>query len=352
MKGKFFALIVVLCALVNLEAQTIKFGLNINDFRPLGGQPPKVSIDSYRFWDNGSQWPNINTAKGYYNFSVTTNWLNVLRQAGITDVMFELGRTPPWASSNSNNWNCDYANYGGPGQCAPPVDLYSDGTGPDMIWREWCKAVGQFFSSNSDILVAAWAPWNEFTRHVPTNAWSGTNAQMVRLSQDARAILLGRGTITATGETAEQVLETVGLTSPAYSRYAESSMLSPSTAGWEPNQDTFFQYLASPGAAAASEIFALHLYAWSSDQALNFYTYFRQNTNYPNVPAWNTESSWAGLDLQQTQEAYVEGLFTGLANAGVPRSYWYAYQSYAALYSGGGLTGAGIGWQDAYGRFH
>jgi hypothetical protein len=352
MKVKFFALLFAVCMIASSQAQTIKFGLNINDFRPLGGQPPEVLFDSYRFWDNGSQWSNINTAQGYYNFSVAGNWLNVLRQAGVSDVLFELGRTPPWASSSPNNWSCDYADYGGPGQCAPPLDLNSDGTGSNQIWRQWCKAVGQYFSQNSDILVAAWSPWNEFTRHTPSNAWSGTNAQMVRLAQDARAILLGRGTITATGETAEQVLQTVGLTSPAYSRYAESSMLSPSTAGWWPNEEIFFQYLDSPGAVDASEIFALHLYAWSSAQALGFYNYFRQNTSYPQIPAWNTESSWYGLTLEQSQYVYVTTLFVDLADAGVTRSYWYAYEGYSPLYQGSALTEAGTAWQDAFSWFH
>ncbi|HEX8817348.1 MAG TPA: hypothetical protein VF753_17775 [Terriglobales bacterium] len=361
MKLRFFALMAVVCMAAGLEGQvttvkgqvaTIKFGLNINSVQSLNGQPPDVSFDSYRFWDDGSQWPNINTAQGYYNFSVTTSWLNMLRQAGVTDVLFELGRTPPWASTNPSNWNCDYSGYGGPGQCAPPLGLNSNGTGSNQIWRQWCKAVGQYFSQNSDILVAAWSPWNEFTRQTPSNAWSGTNAQMVRLAQDARAILLGRGTITATGETAQQVLESVGLSSPAYSRYAESAMLSPSTAGWENNQGEFFQYLATPGASAASEIFALHLYAWSSQKAMQLYSYFRQQTNYPNTPAWNTESSWYGTTLEQDAGSYVKDLFVDLADAGVTRSYWYGYLWYSPLYSGNELTEAGNAWQEAFSWFH
>jgi hypothetical protein len=333
-------------------SQTIQFGVNMGSTKRLGGKAPIVNFDSYRFWDDGAQWANINYAQGKFAFGVTDNWLQVVRQAGVHDVLFELGRTPKWASSDPNDWKCDYAQFKTPGECAPPKDLNADGTGPDLIWRDWCKALGQYFSQNSDILVSAWGPWNEFTRHSPTNSWSGTNAQMLRLAQDARAILLGRGTITATGETAEEALKTVGLTAPAYSRYAESSMLSPSTGGWEDLQDDFMHYLSQQGASDAAEVIALHLYAWSADKALDLYQYWKSHTNYPNIPVWNTESSWTATGLKGSQFDYVKGLFTGLAKAGVGRSYWYEYDSTAPLARGNQLTDAGVAWQDIYPRLH
>jgi hypothetical protein len=347
-----FGLFTILVLTVTLTAQSIEFGININNWKQLGGEPPKVSVDSYRFWDNGSQWAEINHRPGHFAFGVTSNWLQVLRSAGIHDVLFELGRTPRWASSDPDNKQCDYASYGTPGECAPPKDLNADGTGSDMIWRSWCKAVGEYFSNNSDILVRAWSPWNEFTRHSPTNAWSGTDPQMVRLAQDARAILLGRGTITATGETAEQVLKSVGLSAPAYSRYAESSMLSPSSGGWENLQTVFLRYLSTPGASDATEIFALHLYAWSAEKALQLYDYFRDHSDYASTPAWNTESSWTATGLHGSPSAYVKKLFTGLANAGVSRSYWYEYMSSAPLVHDHDLTDAGVAWQQVYRKMH
>ncbi|HEX8814431.1 MAG TPA: hypothetical protein VF753_02930 [Terriglobales bacterium] len=348
----YFAWFTILILTSSLTAQSIEFGLNIGNWKKLNGKPPKVSVDSYRFWDDGAQWAQTNYANGKYSFGVTSNWLHALRKSGINDVLFELGRTPKWASSNPGDKNCDYGNYGTPGECAPPIDLNADGTGPDLIWREWCKAAGQYFSQNSDILVRAWSPWNEFTRHSPTNAWSGTNAQMVRLAQDARAILLGRGTITATGETAEQALKTVGLSAPAYSRYAESSMLSPSSGAWTDLQSRYLNYLSTPGAKEAAEILALHLYAWSADKALWLYNYFRNHSNYDDIPAWNTESSWGATGLQGSQSTYVKDLFSGLASAGVGRSYWYEYQSTAPLVNKDGLTSGGVAWNEVYNQLH
>ena len=110
------------------------------------------------------------------------------------------GRNAELDIQRPSNTICDYASVA-PGSCAPPADLNSDGTGTDQAWRSF---IYQLASHITELNRRAYSPvttyemWNEFSRN--TESWTGSQAQMVRLSQDAYCILKGVGTIAATGE--------------------------------------------------------------------------------------------------------------------------------------------------------
>lgn len=121
-----------------------------------------------------------------------------------------------------------------PGQCAPPTDLNSDGTGTDLIWRTWVAAIASRVNSTgyqagtgtwaaggancpgaancTHAHIAYWEIWNEPDS---TNFWTGSIDQQVRMEQDAYCIIEGGSfTIVKTGETCGQVQATVGLGGP------------------------------------------------------------------------------------------------------------------------------------------
>jgi hypothetical protein len=328
------------------------FGLDMTNTPSL---PFRVKFESFRFWDNGCRWPNVNPARGQFNSAPIQAWLAALISSGVKDCIFELGGTPQWASSMPNNTGCDYFKYAA-GSCAPPSDLHADGTGPNQFWRDWCKFIGQLFSKYPQVQVSGWCPWNEFTRQADwagDKSWVGTPQQMVRLAQDARAIILGRGHIHATNESPQQALATVGLKAPAYSvNTLESYMLSPSGGPVLPQLAHMIAYLQTPGAVNAAEIMALHLYELTGQDAVASAIRFKSAIAQfvEGKPIWMTEGSCGTRTPNQPMDQFVYSWYT-LLHPIVDRNYWYAYMGdAAALWDGSNLTEAGVAYMKLRGK--
>ncbi len=329
------------------------FGLDVNHVTTPW---PLVSFGSYRFWDGGTRWDEINAAQGVFDWAVLDSWVSKLVQNGIKDTLFELSATPVWASPNPADSDCDYADEGLPGSCHAPKDLKSDGTGSNGIWRAWVAAVGKHLKA-SPVHVVAWGIWNEFTRQPNTGlspiAWKGTNRQMVRLAEDARCILAGRGAITATGESCKQVLASVGRKWPIDST---TLVLTPS-AGWDSTviAANWTSYYTTPGASRAAEAFALHDYTSSADLEVGLARDFRNHltTTDQKKPLWVTEGAWAPGTITDPhlQADFLTQTYKGFAQLGIARFYWYSYDNiyWGTLWTeGGGLTPAGEAYAAAF----
>jgi hypothetical protein len=99
---------------------------------------PTVTYGMQRFWDSPLQWPAINTAPGFFEFSGLDADLLQAYSAGTMEGMYTLARTPPWITSQPTDTTCNYqrpAIGGGNGECFPPVDLNSDGSGTNATWK-------------------------------------------------------------------------------------------------------------------------------------------------------------------------------------------------------------------------
>ena len=138
---------------------------------------PEVTFDTMRLWDTHTDWSQINTGPGQYDWTALDGWLNAASVHGV-GLLLTLGMTPQWASSDPNNLMCRT----GPGQCAAPDDLNPDGSGTDQHWKDYVSTVVQHVGTQ----VGYFEIWNE-----PNNSkyWSGTTAQLVRMAQDAYAII-------------------------------------------------------------------------------------------------------------------------------------------------------------------
>jgi hypothetical protein len=329
------------------------FGLDVNQITTPWAL---VSYGSYRFWDNGARWDEVNTASGQFNWTVLDAWTLKLSSNGIKDTLYELSATPTWASSNPGDTSCDYADEGFPGSCYAPKDLNADGTGSNHIWRVWVAAIGKHLK-NSPVHVVAWGIWNEFTRQPNTGssqiAWKGTNQQMVRMAEDARCILTGRGSITATHETCNQVLASVGRRWPID---GTTLILTPS-AGWDSVviAANWKSYYATPGASRAAEAFALHDYTSSSVLEVGLAKDFRNHLSASDQkkPLWITEGAWAPGTITdpKLQADFLTQTYSGFAQLGIARFYWYSYDNpqWGTLWSsGGGLTPAGNAYAAAF----
>jgi hypothetical protein len=305
------------------------FGLNVLQ---LTNPWPLVPFGSYRFWDNGCRWGLVNIADGVFDWTHVDKWLALLAEHQVTDYLFELSGTPTWASQMPNFTGCDYAS----GSCGAPVGLNRDGTGPNLVWRRWVAEV------SAHVKAAAFGIWNEFGRqpgqpNVKSISWAGSNEQLVRMAEDARCIITGFGSVTATKETAADVLKTVGL---SWSTSSSSIILSPSI-GVEPvSRSCWESYIATPGALEAAEAIAVHTYTTDPVALYNALISFRSLT--PNKAVWSSEGSW-GQVFPADQAAYVTGYVSTLEKAGIERFYWYAYDDpgWGTLWTPSGLTPAG-----------
>jgi Putative Ig domain len=168
-----------------------------------GGSWPTVSYGMQRFWDSPPlQWPYLNTASGVFDFSALDSDLALAYSQGTMEGMYTLARTPPWATSNPSDTSCadDTGLGGGNGECDAPIDLNSDGSGANAIWKAWITAIATHVNSSGYTVTHAhikyWEIWNEPDTKI---FWAGTIAQLARLTEDANCIITGRGVIHENG---------------------------------------------------------------------------------------------------------------------------------------------------------
>jgi hypothetical protein len=170
---------------------------------------PTVNYGMQRFWDSPPlQWPSINTASGVFDFSNLDAALAQDFSGGVTEDLYTLARTPPWASSNPTDATCAYTTAtsgGGDGECDPSSDLNSDGSGTDAIWKAWITAIAAHVNSagytSTHAHIKYWEIWNEPDTESQTSnrTWAGSFAQLARLTEDANCIITGRGVIHESG---------------------------------------------------------------------------------------------------------------------------------------------------------
>jgi hypothetical protein len=174
------------------------FGFNMTN--TASSNFPTVTYGMQRFWDSPPlQWPSINTAAGTFSFTNLDTALATAYSAGEREAFYTLSRTPSWITSDPSDTLCHDqlpAVGGGPGQCYPPTDLNSDGTGTNATWKAWITKIASHANGqdgNPTYLtnhahIRYWEIWNEPDASA---YWSGSFAQLARLTEDARCILLG-----------------------------------------------------------------------------------------------------------------------------------------------------------------
>jgi len=180
---------------------------------------PNISFGAQRFWDSDIQWAQINTAPGVFDWKLADTRINTAL-ANHVDILFDLARTPPWAQCSGTDKACgsgagdsvcsfNQPGQGGPGQCFPPADLNADGTGTDQHYIDWVTALASRYKGE----IKYYEIWNEPTAPI---MWQGTTAQLVRMSQDARCVIIGTGCSSLSTYTQKAIDPSALITTPAY----------------------------------------------------------------------------------------------------------------------------------------
>ncbi|HEX4487776.1 MAG TPA: endo-1,4-beta-xylanase, partial [Terriglobales bacterium] len=141
------------------------FGMHVNQSKTAW---PSVGFGSYRLWDDGTAWANLNPSNGSYNWAPLDAWVNRAQQQNV-QLLYTFGRTPAWASSNTSI-SC---NYGG-GQCVAPANY--------AYWDAYVTALVTRYKGK----IKYYELWNE-----PNDPgfWKGTTAQMVEMTRRASQII-------------------------------------------------------------------------------------------------------------------------------------------------------------------
>lgn len=334
---------------------------------------PTMPFGSLRLWDSGTRWQQMQTGASTYVFTTTIDpILQAAKTNGQNDVLLTLSATPNFISSDPSDSSCDYHTTAN-GSCGVPTDIAASCTnvnglnncdgktdGTNQTWRNFIYNLGTHIAGLSGSTyqkVTAFEIWNEFTQSGGTS-WEGTNAQMVRMVQDANCILTGRGVITSQdnaacnagnmGVAAVNVLPGVTVTTP------DSVMTAPESTSWG-------TYLATAG-ALDPDIAAVHAYTQGGTCCAQPETVQdRYNTASTKLsaaggarPIWSTEGGYGqqspsepDLDLQA---AFVARYYLLGWSSGFKRMYWYAWDnpSWGTLWNPNGVNscndgGSGLG---------
>lgn len=347
---------------------------------------PLFDVPAGTFRDFGgcnTHWATMNPAAHTYDFSGLDTLLATLGSRKIDDVFIQLGDTPPWISSNPQDPYCDQANVDGlpPGMCDPPTDLDATpgsglGDGTDLAWRNFITALLQHVTapgySATHAHIQIYSIWDEFHRSdtvntdtcglpgsgQPTCSYRGTFAQMLRMTQDLRCIVEGHASdpITATNLTC-------GSSGYAASGLDPKATIMEGDAGGFSGGNgnaTMQNYLycsANPPAgsmcnygsagSAATDIISGHSYfsrGIPEDRMPDIAAEMAMLSPADKAKPYITgEGSWGknenngipSVSDPNLQAAFVVRWYTDLLILGVSRGYWFAWDEFEPLGSGG-----------------
>jgi hypothetical protein len=297
------------------------FDMTAHDGVLFGNAWPSMPIYGMRLWETSTAWAQINTANGVYDWTTLNSWVTQAKDQNI-QLIYTFGFTPTWASSDPKDTTCD----NNAGSCYPPSDLNSDGTGSDQYWINFVTAIAKQAPS-----ITYWELWN--TPH-DVKQWNGTDAQLVRMAQDANTYI-------------KKYIPGAKIISMA------NGQLSYSYPGANCTMpDKMGGYLAA-GLGQYIDIVAFHTYYTTVAEdivpVIQCYQSVMATYNVSSLPLWSTEGAWgtdSALSSKTDQAGYVARSYLLLWSNGVVRHYWYAWndQNTGTLESGGKANTPG----DAY----
>jgi len=323
-------------------------------FFDLNGSTPTLPFGGQRLWAAGVAWPQIEASQGQApDWTKMDQWLSDAQQNGV-DILYTLARTPNWASQFPSDTSCSTGN----GECDPPLDLNTDGSGSDDVWIAWVTAVAQHSKAQKDsglTGISYYEIWNEWNTTAYWNQTNGTTAQLVRMEQDARCVVEGPPSGMACNPNS---------TFPSGTALdSTAKIVSPSPVGGDVNNmlgevgsslNSYFSTTVNGHAGGSfSDAIGFHGYVGTatrqSSQSVPCPTPENVNTviadmnqtlaSFPSVTngklLFNTEGGWSeatyeGFTDEDRQAAFLPRYLLLQESANIDRVYWFAWDSKTA----------------------
>lgn len=149
------------------------FGIHVNKLG-VHSAWPSFNAGTVRLWDTGTNWNNLQPAKGPFNWnSVAGRRMDmyvdyVLKNNPQAQIIYTMGMTPTWAGTKQAK-NCNSTMYGY-SSCTMPVQIED--------WRNYVRELGTRYKGK----IRVWELWNEADYWA---RWSGTPEEMVTLTKVA-----------------------------------------------------------------------------------------------------------------------------------------------------------------------
>lgn len=251
-----------------------------------------AGICHLRIWDDQTNWIDIETSNGVYDWTKLDKMLSEANTLGV-DVLYTFGKVPGWASSNPTDPNCRDAYKAG--DCAPPSDVSSG----DNYFKGFVTALMQHVGTK----ITYFEMWNE-----PYNPpyWDGTPQQLEIMVADAAQIIR--------------------------SMNSNAVILTPSMSPWPNHQVFLTSFLQACQGNVSFDIFAMHDYTWGGPpenvvSEIVKVQAFQTKMGLQSLPLWGAEGSdkyWANFTQQQKND-FVARYYTLELNHGSQRHYWYSW---------------------------
>ena len=315
---------------------------------PAGPNGQPVPFGGLRLWDTGTGWAQINTAEKVFDFS-SIDAFAMVAQTNNVDLLYNLARTPTWASSNPTDSTCSYdtSTQGGPGQCDPPVDLNSDGSGTDADWIAWITALAQHNATSPYAHIKYYEIWNEWNIQLFWNPSTGTIPELVRMEQDARCVVEGpppgkQCNPNSTFPSGTGLDPEAQIVSPSPVGAGSSSTTLNAVAS---NLTNYYNATVNgyPGGSFADNV-GFHGYVGTPSTTTPIYCPIPENvtivlgnlynavngTSLSGKPWFDTESGWSKAESEEfidpdRQDAFLPRYMLLQWSMGVDRMYWYRW---------------------------
>jgi hypothetical protein len=307
----FIASFSFILAATPARSQTPSTYFGMNTGRLPASQPwPSVPLGTIRLWDTGTTWNDVEPSRNEYDWTNLDHYLSVA-EAHNADVLYTLGGTAEWASSNAST-GCRLS----PGSCYAPANIQD--------WDNYVSAVVAHAGSK----IKYWEIWNEANL---APYWSGSMPSLVLLAEHAYRIIKAAN--------------------------PNAKVLSPSSSGAAVIVEAFLNSYFAAGGTPFTDIVAFHGYVGSIPEGIVYLeTKIRLAMTAHGIasaPIWDTEGGW-GQDSTLTNVAERPGYMAReilLQNSsGVARIYWYEWNSatWGTLWTPSGIQPSGV----AYGQLY
>ena len=286
---------------------------------------PTIPFASFRLWSI-PDWFQINGMPGQqYNWKAIDLFLDLAEEHKV-NVLYTMGHTPRWASSDPDDRGCPPAY--SPGGCDPPKDLNSDGSGSNQAFRDFVTALAKHAKGR----IQNYEGWNE----PEGNQWRGSQQQLVRMAKDMNSI--------------------VKEIDPS------ANILTPACLGAPRDNARCLDEFLRAGGGQYVDVISFHGYLWPKPpvperivdlvQALHE---VMDRNGQSSKPLWDTEGGWGRREEYPNpdlQAAFLARMYLLQWSLGVERFYWFTWSHYPAgtLYDieTNQLTKAGVAYKQMY----
>jgi Glycosyl hydrolases family 39 len=262
------------------------FGMHIHH-AALSTPWPGVQFASWRLWDSGVAWPQLEPQPGKWEFTLLDRYVQLAAEHDV-EIVLTLGLTPSWASARPRELSAY-----GRGNAAEPRNLAD--------WENYVRVVATRYKG----VIHSYEIWNEPNARAN---FSGSPEEMLRLSRTAYEVL-------------KAVDPDITVVSPSATTDAGVAWLN--------------AFLAQ-GGCKYSDVIGYHFYV-TPDPPEAMIPLIRKvkgvlrSRGCGDKPLWNTESGWAKpKHFSSDAEAAGYLMRTYVVNwlMGVERCYWYSWDNH------------------------